>query len=144
MSFSHLIRVLFAIALSGAIGWVSLVAFNFIKITQQFEAVEAAAPNADPTMFITVVKQAIHDIQGGSAVFLGAGIAGVLLSEIFRTRSLLLYAAATGALTAVLAAALWEQINTVGTAQAAAGLAMAGFVAGGVYWVIAGPSDARG
>jgi hypothetical protein len=62
------------------------------------------------------------------------------LSEIFKTRSLLFYAAATGALTAVLAAALWQHTNAIGNAQAAASLAMAGFVAGGVYWIIAGHS----
>ena len=59
-------------------------------------------------------------------------------------RSLLFYAGATGALTAVLAAGLWQQANANGTGQAAAALAMAGFVAGGVYWMIAGHSTSRG
>ena len=68
----------------------------------------------------------------------------MLLSEVFKTRSLLFYAGATGALTAVLAAALWQHTTAAGNAQAAAALAMAGFVSGGVYWMIAGHSGQRG
>ncbi len=145
MSFSHILRVLFAIAVSGAIGWASLAAFNLINIMQHFEAFQASAPDADFQVLESAFEQAVRNIEGGSAVFLAAGIAGVLLSEIFKTRSLLLYAGATGALTAVFAAALWQQqANAPGTAQAAAALAMAGFVAGGVYWMIAGHSEPRG
>lgn len=139
MSFTHILRVLFAIALSGAIGWVSLFAFNVVRIMQQLEELEATAPEGDFGKLPQVVTDAINNIQGGSALFLAAGIAGVLLSEIFRTRLFLFYAGATGALAAVLAAALWQQSNA-GNAQAAASLAMAGFVAGAVYWMIAGYS----
>jgi hypothetical protein len=144
MSFSHILRVLFAIALSGAIGWVSLAAYNVVKVMQRLEAFEASASDADFGMLPSVLEQAVRNMVGGSALFLAAGIAGVLLGEIFKTRSLLLYAAATGALTAVLAAALWQQSQAPGNAQAAAALAMAGFVAGTVYWVIAGHSGSRG
>jgi len=144
MSFSHMVRVLFAIALSGAMGWVSLFAFNFVKVMQQLEAVEATAPDSDFGRLFQVTDDAVRNIQGGSALFLAAGIAGVLLSEIFKTRSLLFYAGATGALTSVLAAALWQQTNAGGNAQAAAAVAMAGFVRGGVYWMIAGHSAPRG
>ncbi len=66
------------------------------------------------------------------------------MSEIFKTRLFLFYAGATGALTALFAAALWQQSNAAGNAQTAAALAMAGFVAGGVYWMIAVPSAPRG
>ncbi len=144
MSFTHILRVLFAIALSGAIGWFSLFAFNIVKVMQQLEAFEATAPEGDFGRLPQVVEDAIRNIEGGSALFLAAGIAGVLLSEIFKTRLLLFYAGATGALTAVLAAALWQQANAAGNAQTAAALAMAGFVAGGVYWMVAGHSARRG
>jgi hypothetical protein len=83
-------------------------------------------------------------MQGGSAVFLAAGIAGVLLGEVFRTRSLLFYVAATGALTALFAAVFWREGGPLGAAPAASALAMAGFVAGGIYWMIASPSNSRG
>ena len=144
MSFTHILRVLFAIFLSGAIGWVSLFVFHFIKITRQFEAFEATASDGEFAKLVRAMADAVHNIDGGSALFLAAGIAGVLLSEIFKTRQFLFYAGATGALTAVLAAALWQQANAAGNAQTAAALAMAGFVAGGVYWMIAGPSAPRG
>ncbi len=144
MSLSHMVRVLFAIAISGAIGWAALAAFNVIEVMQHFETFEAAMPDGNFRALTSAFVQAIDNIQGGSAVFLGTGIAGILLSEIFKTNSLLFYAAATGALTAVLAAALWQQANAPGTAQAAAGLAMAGFVAGTVYWIIVGHSESRG
>jgi hypothetical protein len=137
MSFSHFVRVLIAIFLAGSIGWFSLATFNMIKIMQRFEAFEVA-PGNDFGRLPQAMEQAIDNISGGSALFLAAGIAGVLLSEIFKTRSLLFYASATGALAAVLAAALWQQTNAAGNAQAAASLAIAGFVSGGVYWMIAG------
>lgn len=144
MSFTHILRVLFAIALSGTIGWVSLFAFNVIKFMQQLEELEATAPQGDFGRLPQVVEEAFNNIQGGSALFLAAGIAGVLLSEIFKARLFLLYAGATGALTAVLAAGLWQQTNAAGNGQAAASLAMAGFVAGAVYWMVAGHSAPRG
>ena len=144
MSFTHILRVLLAIALAGAIGWVSLFAFNVVKIMQQLEELEATAPEGDFGRLPQVVEDAINNIQGGSALFLAAGIAGVLLSEIFKTRLFLFYAGATGALAALLAAALWQQANAGGNAQAAASLAMAGFVAGAVYWIVAGHSEPRG
>jgi hypothetical protein len=90
-----------------------------------------------------VLDEAVRNIEGGSALFLAAGIAGVLLGEIFKTPSLLFYAAATGALTAVLAAALWQQVHAAGNAQTAGALAVAGFVAGTVYWMIAGYTAPR-
>ncbi len=144
MSFTHILRVLFAIVLSGAIGWVSLFAFHAVKIMQQFEAFEVAESDGEFAKLVRAMEEAVRNIDGGSALFLAAGIAGVLLSEIFKTRLFLFYAGATGALTAVLAAALWQQANTAGNAQTAAALAMAGFVAGGVYWLIAVPSAPRG
>ncbi len=144
MSFTHILRVLFAIFLSGAIGWFSLFFFNVINIMQQFEAFEATESDGEFAKLARVMEDAVRNIDGGSAVFLAAGIAGVLLSEIFKTRQFLFYAGATGALTAVLAAALWQQANAAGNPHTAAALAMAGFVAGGVYWMIAGPSAPRG
>lgn len=144
MSFTHILRVLFAVAISGAIGWVSLFVFNAVKIMQQLEEIQATAPDGDFGRLPQVMEQAVRNIEGGSALFLAAGIAGVLLSEIFKTRLFLFYAGATGALTAVLAAALWQQANAAGNAQAAAALAMAGFVSGAVYWMIAGHSEPRG
>jgi hypothetical protein len=151
MSFSHFIRVLFAIALSGAVGWVFLFGYYIVRITQQFETLEAAprgtvfqeGPESVFDKLLGVLFEAIHNIQGGSALFLAAGIAGVLLGEVFKTSSLLFYAAATGALTAVLAAALWQQVHSAGSAQTAGALAVAGFVAGTVYWMIAGYTAPR-
>ena len=143
MSFTHFIRVLFAIALSGAVGWAFLFGYNAVKIMQQFEALEATAPHGDFGMLPRVMEDAVRNIEGGSALFLAAGIAGVLLGEIFKTSSILFYAAATGALTAVLAAALWQQVNAAGNAQTAGVLAVAGFVAGTVYWMIAGYTAPR-
>ena len=86
------------------------------------------------------MERAIQTMQGGSAVFLAAGIAGVLLGEVFRTRSLVFYVGATGALTAVFAAAFWQDGGPLATHPAVTALAMAGFVAGGIYWMIASPS----
>jgi hypothetical protein len=143
MSFIHFLRVLFAIALSGAVGWFFLFGYNVFRITQQFEALEAAAPGGDFGMLLRMLEEAVRNIEGGSALFLAAGIAGVLLGEIFKTTSLLFYAAATGALTAVLAAALWQQVHAAGSAQTAGALAVAGFVAGTVYWMIAGYTAPR-
>jgi hypothetical protein len=140
----HILRVLFGILLSGTIGWISLFVFHFIKITRQFEAFEETASDGEFATLVHSVEAAAYNIDGGgSALFLAAGIAGVLLSEIFKTRLFLFYAGATGALTALFAAALWQQSNA-GNAQTAAALAMAGFVAGGVYWIIAVPSAPRG
>jgi hypothetical protein len=144
MSFFHILRVLFAIFLSGTIGCFSLFVFHFIKITQQFEAFEATEAEGEFVKLMHAMEDAARNIDGGQALFLAAGIAGVLLSEILKTRLFLLYAGATGALTAVFAAALWQQANLAGNAQTAAALAMAGFVAGGVYWMIAVPSAPRG
>ncbi len=145
MSLYHIFRVLFAIVVSGAIGWVSLAAFNAVKIWQQFEALQAFGPGGPGVEdFPSVLERAVRTMQGGSAVFLAAAIAGVLLGEIFRTRSLIFYAGATGALTAVFAAAFWQDGGPLGAAPAPAALAMAGFVAGGVYWTIASPSGSHG
>jgi hypothetical protein len=143
MSFTHFLRVLFAIAISGAVGWVFLFGYHVFRITQQFETFEATAQGGDFGMLLRVLDDAVRNIEGGSALFLGAGIAGVLLGEIFKTSSLLFYAAATGALTAVLAAALWQQVHAAGNAQTAGALAVAGFVAGTVYWMIAGYAAPR-
>ncbi len=144
MSLYHVLRLLVGVALSGVIGWVSLFAFNAVKIWQQFEALQAAAPKIDLGRITGAMETAIDTMQGGTSVFLAAAIAGVLLSEVFRTRSLLFYVGATGALTALFAAAFWQDGGPLGTAPAAAALAMAGFVAGGIYWMIASPSGSRG
>jgi hypothetical protein len=92
---------------------------------------------------VGVLQEAARSIEGSSALFLAVGIAGVLLGEVFKTSSLLFYAATTGALTAILAAALWQQVQAAGNAQTAAALAVAGFVAGTVYWMIAGYATPR-
>jgi hypothetical protein len=141
MSFTHILRVLFAIALSGAMGWLCLVAFQVLKLLKGLEASQALAADSDFGMLPSMLARAAHDIECGSALFLAAGIAGVLLSEIFKTRSFLFYSGATGALTAILAAALWRQVP--GAGQTASALAMAGFVAGAFYWMIAGPATPR-
>ncbi len=143
MSLYHILRVLVAVVLSGVIGWISLFAFNAVKIWQQFEALQAA-PSVDLQRIPATMESAINTMQGGSAVFLAAAIVGVLLSEVFRTRSLVFYVGATGLLTAVFAAAFWREGGPLGAAPAAAALAMAGFVAGGIYWMIASPSGSRG
>ncbi|MFZ1107371.1 MAG: hypothetical protein WAN43_03340 [Rhodomicrobium sp.] len=142
MSLFRIVWVLFAIAISGAAGWVSLLAFNAIKIWQRLEAAQAAAPDFDAEILSAAMERAIYTMAGGSAVFIAAAIAGVLLSEVFRSRSLVFYAGATGGLTAGLAAA-WTQNLASAAAAPAASLAMAGFVAGSIYWLIASPNDAR-
>jgi hypothetical protein len=145
MSLYQVVRIVIGVVLSGIIGWISLLIFNALKIWQQFEAFEAAGSRgADLGMAPSAIEKAIHTMQGGSAVFLAAGIAGVLLGEVFRTRSLLFYVAATGALTALFAAVFWREGGPLGAAPAASALAMAGFVAGGIYWMIASPSNSRG
>jgi hypothetical protein len=149
MSLYQVLRIVVGIVLSGLIGWFSLFAFNAVKIWQQLEALEAANPRGDNSgmaafgSLMAATEKAISTMQGGSAVFLAAGIVGVLLGEVFRTRSLVFYVGATGALTAVFAAAFWHEGGPLGTAPAAAALAMAGFVAGGIYWMIASPSNSR-
>ncbi len=143
MSFTHILRVLFAVAISGAAGWVFLAGYHILRILQQFEAFEAGAPDGNLDGLPRAMLEAMSNIEGGGALFLGAGIAGVLLGEVIKTRSLLFYSAATGALTAALAATLWQQGHVPGNARTAAALAMAGFVAGAIYWMIAGYSEAR-
>jgi hypothetical protein len=143
MSFTRILRVLFAVFLSGIFGWISLFVFHFIKITQQFEAFEATASDGALAGLIRAIVDAIRNADGASALFLAAAIAGILLSEILKARQLLFYAGATGALTAIFAAALWQPAIAAGNAQTAAALAMAGFVAGGMYWLIAVPSAPR-
>ena len=141
MSLYQIVRVVIGIVLSGVIGWISLFAFNAVKIWQQFEAFQAGGSRgADLGMIPAAMEKAISTMQGGSAVFLAAAIVGVLLGEVFRTRSLVFYVGATGGLTALFAAAFWHEGGPLGTAPAAAALAMAGFVAGGIYWMIASPS----
>ena len=146
MSLYQVVRIVVGIVLSGAIGWISLFAFNAVKIWQHFEALEASNPHRDDSgmaafgALMNAMEKAIATMQGGSAVFLAAGIVGVLLGEVFRTRSLVFYVGATGALTALFAAAFWHDGGLLSTAPAAAALAMAGFVAGGIYWMIASPS----
>jgi hypothetical protein len=148
----HFIRVLLAIALSGAGGWVFLFGYNVYRIAQQFETFEAAAQGQvfvderlgrEFGVLLSVLDAAVRSVEGSSALFLATGIAGVLLGEVFKTYSLLFYAASTGALTAILAAALWQQAHAAGNAQTAAVLAVAGFVAGTVYWMIAGYTEQR-
>jgi hypothetical protein len=143
MRVSHILRVLFAIFFSGAIGWISLALFNFVKVMQRLEAFQATVPDADYGVLPAVIEDAIGNMQGGPALFVAAAVAGVLLGEIFKSSSLVFYAGATGALTAALASGLWQQAQALGSGQTAASLAIAGFVAGSVYWAIAGYS-ARG
>jgi hypothetical protein len=143
MSLFRIVWVLFAIVASGAIGWVSLLVFNAVKIWQKLEAAQAAAPDFDMDMLSTAMERAVHTMQGGSAVFIAAAIVGVLLSEVFRSQSLVFYAGATGGLTAALAAAWPQYISSATAAAPAVTLAMAGFVAGSIYWLIASPNDAR-
>ena len=145
MGLYNIFRVVIGVILSGAIGWASLLVFNAVKIWQQFEAFEASGQRARHLdMIPAAVERAFNTMQGGSAVFLAAGIVGVLLGEVFRTRSLVFYVGATGALTAVFAAAFWQDGGPLGVAPAASALAMAGFVAGGIYWMIASPDTSRG
>ena len=47
MSLYNILRVLVGVVISGVIGWLSLFAFNAVKIWQQFEAFEAAGSRAD-------------------------------------------------------------------------------------------------
>ena len=140
MKLSHIFRVVVGIILSGVMGWFSLLAFNIMKIWQQFEDFEAYHPRGDNLDAIpAALERAIDTMQGGSAVFLAAAIVGVLFSEVFRTRSLTFYVGATGVLTAAFAAAFWHTGGPSTTTTAASALAMAGFVAGGIYWMIASP-----
>jgi hypothetical protein len=141
MSLFRIVWVLFAIAISGAVGWASLLAFNAIKIWQRLEVAQAEAPDFDVDILSSTMERAINTMQGGSAVFIAAAIVGVLLSEVFRSGSLIFYVGATGGLTAALAAA-WR-LSMSPAAAPAMTLAMAGFVAGGVYWLVAGPNDKR-
>src|SRR5208337_1607763 len=77
MSFARILRLLIAIFLSGAIGWISLFAIYFIKISQQFETLEATQSDGDFVHLARTVEEAVLNIGGGSALFLAAGIAGV-------------------------------------------------------------------
>ena len=140
MSLFHILRVLFAVAVSGAIGWVSLIAFNAAKFLREFENLEVAAPNVDLEPLLSAMERSAQTVHGGSVVFLAAAIVGVLFGEIFRSRSLIFYAGATGALTAALAVG-WRLAAAEATPASA--LAMAGFVAGGIYWAIASPPEQR-
>jgi hypothetical protein len=141
MSLFRFLWVVFAVAISGAVGWASLLLFNAVKIWRRLEAADVYAPDMDMDRLSSTMDRAIHSMQGGPAIFVASAIVGVLLSEIFRSRSLVFYAGATGGLATALAA-VW-QFNMSPGAMPATTLAMAGFVAGGVYWLVAGPNDRR-
>jgi hypothetical protein len=141
MSLFRVLWVAFAVAISGAVGWLSLLLFNAMKIWQRLEATDVYASDMDMDRLSSTMDRAIHSMQGGTAIFIAAAIVGVLLSEIFRSRSLIFYAGATGGLATALATA-W-QFSAYPSATPATTLAMAGFVAGGVYWLVAGPNDRR-
>jgi hypothetical protein len=79
-------------------------------------------------------------MQGGGAIFLVASLSCVVLSEVFRTRSILYYAGLSGALALAAAAALASPAANAHIGQAGSVLAIAGFTAGAVYWLIARPS----
>ncbi len=144
MSLFRALLVLFAIVLSGALGWASLLAFNAVNIWRELEAVQAAAaPDVDLDPLAAAMERAIHTMQGGSAVVLAAAIVGVLLGEVFRSRSLVFYAGATGGLSAGLAAAWPHSVASGAAAAPAVTLAMAGFVAGTIYWLVASPNSSR-
>ena len=145
MILSNIVRVAVGVMVSGALGWLSLLGFNALKIWQEVEAFEAYGTRGERLDMIPLaVERAIGAMQGGSAVFLAAGIVGVLFSEVFRTRSLTFYVGATSVLTAVFAAAFWQTGGPLNTVTTASALAMAGFVAGGVYWMIASPDASQG
>jgi hypothetical protein len=139
MSIGHFFRVLFAVVLSGVIGWISLVALHAVKLVKEVERFQVTA--SDETFILDAsFENAILALQGGGAVVLAAAIAGVLLGEVLRSRSLLFYAGATGALSVALAGAFWRVDLTSLTSPVSAALVMAGCVAGTIYWLIAGYS----
>jgi hypothetical protein len=142
MSLFRFLWVLFAVIISGALGWASLLAFNAVTIWRELEHVQAASPEVDLDPLAAAMEKAIHTMQGGPAVVIAAAIVGVLLGEVFQSRSLVFYAGATGALSAGLAAA-WPHAVAFDAAAPAVTLAMAGFVAGTIYWLVASPNSAR-
>jgi hypothetical protein len=140
MGFLRILWLLFAIFLSGTMGWFSLFFFFFFKVAQHFVDLEVTGSDDAYDRMIRAVVDAIGNIGGAPVLFLAAAIAGVLLSEIFKSRAFLFYAGATGALTALLASAMWQSPGMGGSAQTTMGLALAGCVTGGCYWLMASPS----
>jgi len=139
MSIGHIFRVLLAMALSGLVGWLSLIALHAVKLLKEVERLQAAGP--DESYILDVhIDNAILALQGGGAVVLAAAIAGVVLGEVLRSRSLLFYAGATGALSVVLAGAFWRVDLSSLTSPVSAALVIAGCIAGTIYWLIAGYS----
>jgi hypothetical protein len=135
---AYLVRLFFAALFSGAFAFGTLAALSAARVWQRVEAFSADPQFTDgawpPMLWL---DETVRAMQGGSAVFIGSAVAGVLLSEVFGTRSILYYMAAAGALSVLLASGLTPVgFQTVKAGSSA--IAIAGFAGGAVYWLVNG------
>jgi hypothetical protein len=140
ISLWHILKVLIAAVFAGVAGWIALFSLSMIRIWQTVEQFAAAGSDEDANRLAVIFEDAIRLMDGGGAIFLAASISCVVLSEVFRARSLIFYMAAAGALGVAAATALSSPSISGVTGQSAAALPIAGFIAGAVYWLIAGRS----
>lgn len=101
---------------------------------------QAAAPDHDPVAFAAMIGTGLvtASVVGGFA-FIPAGIA-ILAAELMRWRSFVFHLGAAGAI----GLALWtfgEEAGTTGLRPGTTIALAAGFLAGAVYWLIAGRSS---
>lgn len=137
MSLARFFKVLFGVTAAIVTGWLALIGLNIASILRALEGFIAQDGNRDA--FWIMPEHLAASVQGGPALAIAAAVSGVVLSEVFRMRSLVLYAAVTGAMTIGVAATLsGTAAGNVG--YAAAILAIAGFAAGAAYWLVAGRS----
>jgi hypothetical protein len=137
MSIGSVIRIVFAVLLAGAAGWLSLFSLTMFDIMRSLE--KAAVDSEGQVLDLTpAADRAFAAIHGAGALFAAIAISGLILSGLLRTRSVIFYMGAAGALTVLLAQAQAFADFAERLPQAFAPLAIAGFVMGAVYWLIAG------
>ncbi len=140
MTGGRFVKSLFAALISGVVGWVALAGLGALRVLQKFEQF-TTDPRYDDSVpdLLALFDATARTMQGGSAVFLGAAVSGVVLSEVVGSRSLLYHVGLAGGLSVLFATTL----NPAGRAifgDAATAIAIAGFIGGAVYWLLAGRS----
>lgn len=138
MSVGRFFRLSFSILIAGSFGCLALLVLGFAKLWQSVEAMSVKVTDQNFQDFSFAFSELAPLFQGVAAVFLATAISGIALSEFLKTRSLTFYAGATGALSVLLAIALSNGLTPMTNANSAAVFAIAGFIAGALYWLLSG------
>ncbi len=140
MTVAHILKVSIAVVLASVVGWITLFGLNTLRVWQAIDALAAARSDAEFNRVDYILQDVLRSMEGGGTVFLVASISCAVLSEVFRTRSILYYVGLTGAIALAAAAAISSPAFIPHAGQAGSALPIAGFAAGAVYWLIARPS----